>query len=274
MKPSFWGWAIFALVAIGAILFAIAFATGYQNVSGFLWNLPVILMDFAVCAGAGLALGIQRSNRPRFKAASVAAAMLLWVLFIPALFNVDLTNLPDRWYRHVLGALVLLVSVFGIWTTAAMPLLAIEPQTRLLRILKRAAWVIWIAAAVMWVIYYFEDTYLKLDDTPIRAALVFMSAAALISMFCLFGALYLAPSQGSRAQPIQIARVFCPRCGATCDSNQFDRCTCAQCHLPIELDRREPRCACGYLLMNLNGTTCPECGKTFGARIRYELTSF
>jgi hypothetical protein len=198
--------------------------------------------------------------------------MALWILFILSLFNIPSASL-DHWYGHLWDAVVALIMIFGAWTTAGVPLLAMDPTTRLLRILRRVTWILCIASAAVWIIYYFEDQYLKFDDTPVRAALVFTSAAALASVLCLLGGLYLAPSQSVRAQPIEIAIVLCPRCGTACDANDLDHCTCAHCQLPIELDRGEPRCACGYLLVNLNGTTCPECGKSFKARIRYELTS-
>ncbi len=271
MKARFWGWSILALIGFGAGAIGAAFALGFQDFSGFLWEVPVYALAAAICAAAGLALAIQRSRRPRLNALSVAAAATLWVIFILALFNIQVSFPLDHWYQHGLNALLALISIFGMWAAAALPLFAFEPSTALLRRFRRAALLLCTLLAVAWLGYYVDDTYLSGSDKFIRVALMFSSVASLVSVLCLVGGLYVVPA--SAPQPIQISKAFCPRCGSVCDSIEMGHCTCAQCHLPIELDRREPRCACGYLLMNLNGTTCPECGKPFRARIRYELTS-
>ncbi|MFG0251941.1 MAG: hypothetical protein ACF8NJ_03610, partial [Phycisphaerales bacterium JB038] len=36
---------------------------------------------------------------------------------------------------------------------------------------------------------------------------------------------------------------------------------CQSCGLRIYLEVEEPRCACGYLLYQLQGDRCPECGR-------------
>lgn len=54
--------------------------------------------------------------------------------------------------------------------------------------------------------------------------------------------------------------VICPRCEArsTLRANRDD--ACSSCGLRIRVAITEPRCACGYLLYNLNADVCPECG--------------
>lgn len=52
----------------------------------------------------------------------------------------------------------------------------------------------------------------------------------------------------------------CPRCGFA-QSVKAGSAKCTGCGLRISIDVEEPRCGCGYLLYQLAGDVCPECGK-------------
>lgn len=52
----------------------------------------------------------------------------------------------------------------------------------------------------------------------------------------------------------------CPRCGER-QLIPAGAAHCAHCQLRINIDVEEPRCECGYLLYQLQGDTCPECGR-------------
>jgi hypothetical protein len=56
-------------------------------------------------------------------------------------------------------------------------------------------------------------------------------------------------------------QVRCPRCGGTqrIVANRDGRC--GGCGLRLRIEVEEPRCECGYLLYNLTGENCPECGR-------------
>ncbi|NNF44773.1 MAG: hypothetical protein HKO59_02580 [Phycisphaerales bacterium] len=66
-----------------------------------------------------------------------------------------------------------------------------------------------------------------------------------------------APAALGRAIAVQLA---CPRCHAE-QTLAVGRRQCVSCGLRIELRVEEPRCACGYLLYQLDGDRCPECGR-------------
>ncbi|MFO0875586.1 MAG: hypothetical protein U0575_16700 [Phycisphaerales bacterium] len=57
-----------------------------------------------------------------------------------------------------------------------------------------------------------------------------------------------------------IRQVDCPRCGAAGRPRRSFRPARA-CRFAIFVEIEEPRCACGYSLFALRGTTCPECGR-------------
>lgn len=52
----------------------------------------------------------------------------------------------------------------------------------------------------------------------------------------------------------------CPRCGAA-RAAPTGVSACPRCRFAIFVEIEEPRCACGYSLFALRGTTCPECGR-------------
>lgn len=52
----------------------------------------------------------------------------------------------------------------------------------------------------------------------------------------------------------------CPRCGHR-QLVAAGAGRCSQCGLRINIEVEEPRCECGYLLYQLQGDTCPECGR-------------
>jgi hypothetical protein len=65
-----------------------------------------------------------------------------------------------------------------------------------------------------------------------------------------------------------LVTVVCPRC----DKQQqitTGRGRCAECGLRMHLDIEEPRCECGYLLYQLEGDRCPECGRPIPASQRW-----
>jgi hypothetical protein len=57
-----------------------------------------------------------------------------------------------------------------------------------------------------------------------------------------------------------LVRLTCPRCG-TAQQMRPGVHSCRKCRLRIGIEVHEPRCDCGYLLLDLIGDRCPECGR-------------
>jgi hypothetical protein len=53
----------------------------------------------------------------------------------------------------------------------------------------------------------------------------------------------------------------CPRCATAISARSRRDSRCPGCRLLVRVEVDEPRCSCGYLLYQLIGDTCPECGK-------------
>lgn len=62
----------------------------------------------------------------------------------------------------------------------------------------------------------------------------------------------------------------CPRCGLA-QIMKTGSAKCTGCGLRISIDVEEPRCTCGYLLFQLTGDACPECGKPIEPEDRWRL---
>lgn len=64
----------------------------------------------------------------------------------------------------------------------------------------------------------------------------------------------------------------CPRC-RTSQTLPAGSARCVQCGLRIDIDVEEPRCECGYLLYQLKGDKCPECGRMIVDAAAWRTTS-
>jgi len=74
------------------------------------------------------------------------------------------------------------------------------------------------------------------------------------------------PRLGDRHLAVEVR---CPRCGAMPAIEANTDALCPGCRLSIRVVVDEPRCACGFLLYRLEGSSCPECGKGVADALRW-----
>ncbi len=65
--------------------------------------------------------------------------------------------------------------------------------------------------------------------------------------------------------------VTCPRCQESTSIRSNTDSACESCGMRIRVNITEPRCDCGYLLYNLPGEVCPECGKPIPSEHRRHM---
>jgi len=63
-------------------------------------------------------------------------------------------------------------------------------------------------------------------------------------------------------------KMTCPNCGFAQVVNQ-GVARCSACHFSVIVEIEEPRCECGYLLYQLQGDRCPECGRDIPEALRW-----
>lgn len=74
------------------------------------------------------------------------------------------------------------------------------------------------------------------------------------------------PRLGDRHLAVEVR---CPRCGAMPAIEANTDALCPGCRLSIRVVVDEPRCACGFLLYRLEGSSCPECGTSVADALRW-----
>ncbi|MFG0251940.1 MAG: hypothetical protein ACF8NJ_03605 [Phycisphaerales bacterium JB038] len=99
-------------------------------------------------------------------------------------------------------------------------------------------------------------------------AFAILSAAGIIAVPVLWKLQALREQTRTTLPQQLLVRLTCPRC-ATAQEINAGAGACANCGLRINIDIEEPRCPCGYLLFQLQGDRCPECGRAIAAKDRW-----
>ena len=119
-----------------------------------------------------------------------------------------------------------------------------------------------LGAAVEWLVR--EAGTLRFDDLLPRlmtaSAIVTCCGVLAIVVLLAFNRRFVVTEARSLAA-IRSMRVHCPRCSLVQEA-ALGESSCAGCKLIFLIKVAEPRCAkCGYVLLDLRGDRCPECGE-------------
>ena len=108
----------------------------------------------------------------------------------------------------------------------------------------------------------------RLDDWTIRPILlVALPGLALCSLVLVVRSLFEWLTRLERSQALirgAEVQLVCPRCGTSFTLRE-GRGECSGCRLGVAMRLDEPRCECGYSLLDLKSGNCPECGRPIGA---------
>lgn len=269
------------VVAFATLMTAIVFCVTMVLVvavtggdSTLVQQLLVCSLLFTVAAGLWLAAAAVGTKRAPWRlpmavaAASAAAGLLFLVTFIA--WGDDLILQESEQYLKI-GVTLLLLSgavihagVFSILPGRGGALTALKVTTS-----GAAALLALIISMLIW----FEDVVEEVADV---AGIGFWSLFGLImatSFLTLAGTVIvpIASLASSRRQhrsewlrrDVKVD-LNCPEC-AHRQSLPQGRSRCPNCRTTIIVELEEPRCACGYLLFELRGDTCPECGRPVDA---------
>lgn len=107
---------------------------------------------------------------------------------------------------------------------------------------------------------------------------IFAFTAATVGLACLGGLVALprlaeaaVRRRGQQRESIPTSfqvELACPRCSSERPA-ALGLSRCAECGFKIIVEVEEPRCECGYLLFNLAGERCPECGRLIAQEDRW-----
>lgn len=149
-------------------------------------------------------------------------------------------------------------------------LLIVPFQTHLYwgRISKRVALISASISAILIIFGLLNNGFYSWDDTIerlIAIALVFAAGTSLGA-----GAIAIFAPRPGEDEPDVIAKslkvnLTCPVCDDSIQAMSNTAGHCGRCKLQIEIRTSELRCACGYLLHQVELDVCPECGKPIDA---------
>ncbi len=150
----------------------------------------------------------------------------------------------------------------------------IEAKTWPLRVFKMAvmanAWLVFLfVVAVMWLTIYMRGGF---------GMIIWFGVLGAFLMVCLgvgtvavpIAALSRANKDIPATESVDVNVVVfmsCPKCGWR-QNHRVGNSRCESCGTGVFIEIEEPRCECGYLVYQLKGDTCPECGRAVQAFAR------
>ncbi len=187
----------------------------------------------------------------------------------------------ERTIARVGGTLIAVSVVLG-HRMLVRPMLAHHRRALGVRIVKRTALISTPIAAGILVGMMFLDAFYTGEEIAVRifGVSVVVSACSTLAL----GGMALLMSKDDGAEPGLLGpgvavSMTCPRCSTAVEARSGRETRCAGCRLRIRVEIDEPRCACGYLLYELESDTCPECGLAvpeedrWGAPVRAEAAT-
>ena len=125
--------------------------------------------------------------------------------------------------------------------------------------------------SAIWIDFFQEDFTLKTFGV--------LTALAIGTLFAIYVLAGLAKLRQARAGDSALSALTvpvsltCPRCSNANEVPSNRPARCAHCNLRLTVQIDEPRCACGYLLYQLESDTCPECGRDVPQHERWHAPS-
>jgi hypothetical protein len=233
--------------------------------SNFFWQLV-----WAACAWTALSALALALVRPPQRGvlwwttlACLLASIILWTVFLVAEYEPE-----PEWLQHATRIMLGFAFVASIYLDA---LLLIQQMPRGGRWTKFARIGLWIALTAVAVAYtlmiVLANTSIAFDADDLFLWTTIPVILLTLLILWLPAALSMDAIQKVETLPRQSALLGqCPSCG-TQQSFAAGGARCIKCGLKVNIEFAEPRCECGYLLYNLPGTVCPECGRDTAAQV-------
>lgn len=231
--------------------------------------LTALLLGLYSLPPLGCSIVIGRGRRVPFMWAGILASTLAWCLWVPMIwgnpYNWDFFGVD---WDVVFFKTGFTLTFIALWVVHFGLIDMLRLDRHAFRTVRRATLIItgvlvWIGILTMWFEIDAEWLFRGIGVLGILTACgtVVTPILALIEL--------LQRRTGGETVPSRIAiEVRCPRCGEM-QSMKSGANTCANCKLRIRIEVEEPRCTCGYLLYQLHGDQCPECGRAIPADQRW-----
>lgn len=256
-----------AVIALALWLVAIWVPAALPNWDAPLWRAGWVF-TIAACWGVFAAVvALRASDRPAIRAMQRLALALATVLALFAM-SVVWTNADSWWIARLFATLALLLG-WTAWTTALMALridrAAFAPV--------RSATLAVVAIETLVLIGLSWQPRWLIGDWEVRiiGVLTILAAGGTIVALVLSVLDRQARRSGGESMPRSgrmRLEIVCPRCGSP-QQLAAGPSRCSACGLKFTVEVEEPRCECGFLLYQLTGERCPDCGREIPAESRW-----
>lgn len=246
---------------VGGLLFGALAVLASLNESGiseqyavFMILVPVVL----VIGGTMVVLNAGPIERGRFVKLAVGATVLTIAVIVGWMALIGSGRLPDE---PVFVKLLSSSSVAAIGMCIAIQLFAAEVRTSLLRG-AFVALAFWVASYSAWIVLILWTEALQNRIEIVGPATGMLGLFTAVAIICA-RVVVTWKRQSARSETVAAKpklRMTCPRCQIE-QVHTTGPVRCPKCRFLIVIEIQEPRCECGYLLYQLHGKTCPECGR-------------
>lgn len=273
------GQAAYRVIVTGLVTtITIATGVGFVNVAFALkgdmaWQLfgcaGMLALMFAVTTAAATVM--RRGRLMVLMALAVAAEVAATALVLHLIVEGASGSLG----YEALSKAALACALVGVGLAHSGVFSLIRTKSRLLLVTKvlvmASAWL----TAVVWTGYAIVDQYI----TNWMLGYTIAATGMIVTVMAVLGTIIVPVAAHGRANRDNTAvesierrlriELECPKCRQLQEvPTGSPRCRTCRAWLTVEVE--EPRCACGYLLYQLSGDYCPECGASIPAELRWD----
>lgn len=250
-------WVFLGLVGVAMLAAIIAILLPNQYVSDEIMGTIIVVGLFSLADMVIVA--VSRDMKWTTRVALVSMGISMSVFIIVIWFERSMRgNTELRMFQTAMISLTI-----GVTMTHRLLMVPIRPHMHWGVICRRVALVSAGVCASIVIFGLLNEGYFNWGDAVIRLMGIGLVLAAGSSIatgaIAIFGPKPGDDEPGLLDESIDVT-LTCPRCAKSLAlrSNRDQRCD--GCRLKLHLKVEEPRCACGYLLYQLDADTCPECG--------------
>jgi hypothetical protein len=254
-------WSMIVSLSLAALLgvAALTFGSSSPTLARILGTTALWSILSIVCLMQAIAIERRRLSAWMWVGmVSAGVAFLLWMLLIWG--EALLSGYQDDLVAQTVGTLSIIACALGPVGLISLPKL----HARWPRVLRRVVYgCVAIFVLLCSFMYWFEDDlHGTAEEVLWRSIGVFaiLSAVGIIVIPVLWKLQGLQEQTFTTVSKRLALRLTCPRCASEQQISTGSG-TCQNCGLRFRIDVEEPRCACGYLLFQLQGERCPECGR-------------
>lgn len=256
-------------IATGIGFVNVAFALKGDMAWQFFGCAGMLALMFAVTTAAATVM--RRGRLMVLMALAVAAEVAATALVLHLIVEGD----SGSFGYEALSKAALACALVGVGLAHSGVFSLIRTKSRLLLVTKVLVMAsVWMTA-VMWTGYAIVDQYI----TNWMLGFTIAVTGMIVTVMAVLGTIIVPVAAHGRANRDNTAvesierrlriELECPKCRQPQEvPTGSPRCRTCRAWLTVEVE--EPRCACGYLLYQLSGDYCPECGASIPAELRWD----